>query len=115
MANNGWYLKPNVVIEPLIERWYAWAHLISPATAAMNVVGRHLKIMRSYVQSPEVHAAAVRNPKMLGGPFIDYKTPRTDEIKNLIETTGRRQAALIRLAEAIKELDAMLKKMARGY
>lgn len=112
---NIWYLKPNVVIEPLIERWYAWSHLISPATAAMNVVGRHLKIMNSYIQSSQIHAAAVRNPKMLGGPFMDYKIPRVEDIKALRDETIEKQADLIELAEAIKELDSMLKNNAKGF
>lgn len=115
MKNGNWYLKPNVVIEPLIERWYAWSHLMSPATAAMNVVGRHLKIMTSYIQSPQIHAAAVKNPKMLGGPFMDYKTPRVDDIKNLKQTTLERQATMIQFAEAIVELDKMLKAHAKGF
>jgi L-ascorbate metabolism protein UlaG (beta-lactamase superfamily) len=115
MENNNWYLKPNVVIEPLIGRWYAWTHLISPATAAMNIVGRHLKIMNSYIQSEQIHRAAVKNPKMLGGPFIDYKKPRVDDIKELKAETLEKQKNAIDLAEAIKELDAMLKANAKGY
>src|SRR3569833_1170332 len=109
MKEKKWYLKPNVVIEPLVGRWYAWAHLISPATAAMNIVGRHLKIMNSYIQSPQIHAAAVQNPKMLGGPFMDYKTSRVEDIKSLRDATLAQQEAPIRLAEAIRELDAMIK------
>lgn len=92
MKDNNWYLKPNVVIEPLIEKWYAWAHLISPATAAMNVVGRHLKIMNSYIQSEQIHVAAVKNPKMLGGPFMDYKQSRVEDIKQLKLDTMEHQA-----------------------
>jgi L-ascorbate metabolism protein UlaG (beta-lactamase superfamily) len=115
MKENNWYLKPNVVIEPLVKRWYAWSHLISPATAAKNVVGRHLKIMTSYIQSSQIHEAAVRNPKMLGGPFMDYKRPRVDDIKQLKADTLENQASSIRLAEAITELDIMLKTYAKGY
>jgi hypothetical protein len=59
------YLKPNVVLEPLVDRWYAWSHLISPATAAMNTVGRHLKIMNSYIQAPQLHADAVKDPSWI--------------------------------------------------
>ncbi|HEX9508912.1 MAG TPA: MBL fold metallo-hydrolase [Puia sp.] len=114
MKNENWYLKPNVVIEPLIERWYAWTHLIAPATAAMNVAGRHMKIMNSYIQSPQIHAAAIQNPKMLGGPFMDYKVPRTGEIRQLKEDTMKRQALLLTLSEAIRELDRMLKSHAKG-
>ncbi|WP_160715575.1 MBL fold metallo-hydrolase [Chitinophaga solisilvae] len=115
MTSNNWYTKPNLVIEPLYDRWYAWSHLISPATAAMNIVGRHLKIMTSYIQSPQIHAAAVQNPKMLGGPFMDYKRPRVEDIKELKAATIEKQARLIQFADAIKELDEMLKKYAKGY
>lgn len=115
MKDNDWYLRPNVVIEPLIGRWYAWSHLVSPATAAMNVVGRHLKIMNSYIQSPQIHAAAVQNPRMLGGPFMDFKNSRVADIKTLKNDTLLQQADPIRLAEAIGELDAMLKRQAKGF
>jgi L-ascorbate metabolism protein UlaG (beta-lactamase superfamily) len=115
MKENNWYLKPNVVIEPLVKRWYAWSHLISPATAAKNVVGRHLKIMTSYIQSSQIHEAAVRNPKMLGGPFMDYKRPRVEDIKQLKAETLETQSSSIRLAEAITELDIMLKTYAKGF
>lgn len=115
MKNEFFYLKPNVVIEPLIDRWYAWSHLISPATAAMNIVGRHLKIMNSYIQSPQIHAAAVKNPKMLGGPFMDYKGGRVEDIKNLKAETLAQRAKSIQLQAAIIELDKMLKSNAKGY
>lgn len=115
MTKELFYLKPNVVIEPLIDRWYAWSHLISPATAAMNVVGRHLKIMNSYIQSPQIHAAAVKNPKMRGGPFMDYNGGRVEDVKQLKEDTLKNQAVNIELAAAVAELDAMLKSNAKGY
>jgi L-ascorbate metabolism protein UlaG (beta-lactamase superfamily) len=115
MKAHKWYLKPNVVIEPLIERWYAWSHLISPATAAMNVVGRHLKIMNSYIQSAEIHQAAVKNPKMLGGPFMDYKIPRVEDIRALRDETLVKQADLVELQKAVQELDVLLKSHAKGF
>lgn len=115
MENKLFFLKPNVVIEPLIDRWYAWSHLISPATAAMNIVGRHLKIMNSYLQAPQIHAAAVKNPKMLGGPFIDYEGGRVEEVKELKRNTIERRAKSIELQAAIVELDKMLKGNAKGF
>lgn len=115
MKKELFYLKPNVIIGPLIDRWYAWTHLVSPATAAMNVVNRHLKIMNSYIQSPQIHAAAVRNPKMLGGPFMDYDGKRIDEVIKLKDQITTRQANAIAFAEAVKELDKMLKSNAKGF
>ena len=79
MSNEMVYLKPNVLTEPLVCNWYAWTHLLQPITAGMNIVDRHLAIMKSFVQAPQVHAAAVRNPAMLGGPSsaTSRRAPRT--------------------------------------
>ncbi|WP_438711345.1 MBL fold metallo-hydrolase [Aquimarina muelleri] len=115
MKTDKVYLKPNLVIEPLFDNWYAWSHLISPATAAMNVSDRHLKIMSSYIQAPTAHASAVKNPKMLGGPFIDYEGKRVDEIEKLRNETLENQKNLIAFREAVKDLDLMLKTKAKGY
>jgi len=70
---NEVYLKPNVLAEPLVCGWYAWTHLIQPATAGRNIVERHLSIMKSFVEAPQVHLAATRNPGMTGGPFISFE------------------------------------------
>ncbi|MDX6183152.1 MBL fold metallo-hydrolase [Flavobacterium sp. Fl-77] len=109
-----YYFKPNIIIGPLVDKWYAWTHLISPATAAMNIVERHLKIMNSYIQAPMIHEAAVKNPKMLGGPFMDYETRRVEEVKELKADILDKQANAIALSDAIKELDRMLKTKAKG-
>lgn len=115
MSNNQVYLKQNVQAEPLFNLWYAWSHLISPQTAAMNIANSHLKIMKSYVANPKIHANAVKNPAMLGGPFIDYNGGRVDEIKALIEKTTREQADLISFAESVKDLNNLLTSEAKGY
>lgn len=109
-----YYFKPNVIIGPLVDKWYAWTHLISPATAAMNIVERHLKIMNSYIQAPMIHEAAVKNPKMLGGPFMDYETRRVEEVKELKAEILNKQSNAIALSVAIKELDQLLKTKAKG-
>src|ERR1700730_7159599 len=115
MSAEKLFLKANVVGEPLVDHWYAWSHLIPPATLAMNVVGRHLKIMESYVKAPQVHSAAVKNPAMLGGPFIDYKVPRGAEIQALIDRTRPEGTRLLELAAAIDQLDDLLRQEARGH
>lgn len=109
------YVKPNLVIEPLIDNWYAWPHLVSPATAALNIRHRHLEIMESYVQSPDIHAAAVKSPKMLGGPFIDYDGKRVDEIQDLIKDTKVKCAKLLQLGEDIATLNQLLERHEPGH
>lgn len=109
------YLKQNVQCEPLFNQWYAWTHLIAPHTAAMFIANLHLKIMKSYVAAPQIHANAVKNPAMLGGPFIDYQGGRVNEIKALIERTAKDSAHMIEFAESVKALDEVLKNEATGY
>lgn len=109
------YLKQNVQLDPLFNQWYAWPHLIAPATAAMNVANSHVRIMKSYVQAPQIHAAAVKNPAMRGGPFLDFDTKRSHEIKALLDKTVTEQAHLIAFADAIKSLNNTLLTEARGH
>lgn len=108
-------MRPNVQLEPLVDGWYAWAHLIPPATAARNITGRHIKIMESYIASPQSHAAAVENPKLSGGPFMDFDRDRSSEIKALLEATKEKRARLIALSGATSELDELLRTQANGY
>jgi L-ascorbate metabolism protein UlaG (beta-lactamase superfamily) len=114
MSNQKVYLKQNVLMEPLVDHWYAWAHLISPGTAAMNISERHLRIMNSYIDAPDVHESAVKNPKMLGGPFVDFKRKRVEEMQDLKERTLRERAQMLALAQAIKDLDATLRSEPDG-
>jgi len=115
IENKMVYLKPNAVIEPLFDSWYAWSHLISPATAAMNISKRHMEIMNSYIMAPRIHSEAVKNPKMLGGPFMDFEGDRSDDIKELKKKTLEKQKPLIELSKAINELNNMLLEKASGY
>ncbi len=116
MSNNEkLYLRRNIQVEPLIDHWYAWSHLIPPATAARNITERHLKIMDSYLNAPQVHANAVANPKMAGGPFIDYGGKRLDEIRALRDRIKKERKHLIELSQALSDLDEMLRKSAVGY
>ncbi|MEO6730454.1 MAG: MBL fold metallo-hydrolase, partial [Ferruginibacter sp.] len=94
MSTQQFYLKPNTVLEPLVDKWYAWSHLISPATAAMNIVGRHHSITESYLAAPSIHAEAVLNPKMRGGPFMDFGGGRIDEVTALHEASLQQQAKI---------------------
>lgn len=109
------YLKQNVVVEPLFNQWYAWSYLISPVTSAMFINNLHLKIMQSFIDNPQVHISALKNPAMAGGPFINYEISRISEIKDLMEKTIKEQSHMLALAKAVNTLDTMLNNEAQGY
>src|SRR5271154_7281788 len=97
-SKKRFYLKENVQVEPLVDQWYAWMHLIPPATAARNITERHLKIMDSYINTPQIHANAAKNPKMLGGPFIDLGGKKVEEVRSLRDSIKRDRSDLIELS-----------------
>lgn len=110
-----YYLKQNVALEPLVNRWYAWTHLISPLTASMNLVNNHFEIMKSFIKDPESHEKAVASTHMKGGPFVDYPAEKVGEIKALLKSMLLNSKQNIELAKAIKKADALLKEKADGY
>ena len=109
------YLKQNTLIEPLFNQWYAWSHLIPPATAAMYVVNSHLKIMQSFIANPQVHISALKNPAMQSGPFMQFGVSDVEDVKALLEKTRSQQSRLLELGAAIQELDKVLSTEADGH
>jgi L-ascorbate metabolism protein UlaG (beta-lactamase superfamily) len=109
------YLKPNALIEPLFNQWYAWSYLIPPASSAMFLANAHVKLMQSFVASPQIHVSALQNPAMRGGPFLDIPADRAPEVKELLDRTLKSQAHVIEFAEAVKALDKILGDEAKGF
>jgi L-ascorbate metabolism protein UlaG (beta-lactamase superfamily) len=114
MSTERLYLRGDVVAEPLFNQWYAWSSLISPASSAMFVANSHLKIMQSFVDAPEVHASALKNPAMRGGPFIAYDTSRTKDVKTLMDKTIKKQAHILEFAADLHGLNDKLAQEAGG-
>jgi L-ascorbate metabolism protein UlaG (beta-lactamase superfamily) len=115
MSERNLYLRQNVLVEPLFNQWYAWPYLIAPATAAMYVENWHLKILKSFIATPQIHISAQKNPDMVGGPFIAYPIERVPEIKVLLDKTLRENERLLHFAAAIKILDEKLQTEAIGH
>lgn len=108
------YLKLNVKSEPLIWKWYAWPYLIPPIQAGCNIVERHLKIMKSYIQFPKIHENAVKNPEMLGGPFMDLDNRYMSHVQDLIKYTEDDCKTYIELQNDYKKFQRQLNNDAIG-
>ncbi len=115
MSEETWYLRSDVYLEPLFNKWYTWPHNIAPATAAMFVANHHIKIMKSFISNPKAHQAALKNPALMGGPFVDYAVERVDDIKELLAKTVSESEDLIAFSKAYHDLDKMLSEQALGY
>lgn len=115
MSSEMVYFKQNVQMEPLFNNWYALPNLIPPVNAAMYIANSHLQIMQSFVAAPESHVSALKDPAISSGPFINHPPSRADEIKALAEKTVKENSHMLELARAVRTLDEMLMREARGY
>jgi L-ascorbate metabolism protein UlaG (beta-lactamase superfamily) len=109
------YLKPEIKIEPLVCRFYAWPFLISPAQLALNIAFRLIPLLQSFTTNPSVHIAANSDPKLYGGPFVDLSMDDVARVRKLTEEMGEDCADLIKFAKDIRSLDALLHEKANGF
>ena len=115
MPSCHYFLRPDVVVEPLISRWYAWSHMVSPATACLNIAYRYLPLMESFVSAPGAHVAACNDPKLRGGPFVDLPVSCAQEIAELISTSKQELTEMIQFGSDLRGALRLLMKNADGY
>lgn len=115
MQSTPSYLKPNARTEPLLRQWYAVSLAVPPASGAMFLANSQIQIMKSYVLSPEAHAAASQDPSMIGGPFMNYAGNRMPEIQALLERTLAQARPALEFAENIRSLDQLIRREAKGF
>lgn len=115
MEDGAKFLRPGVIIEPLVDRFYAWLHTVAPVQAAMNLAFLQVPLLESYLQSPDIHIAANSNPGLRGGYFINIAKERTGEIRGLLDSIKSERAALLRFAEAVAEAEEIVREEAAGF
>ena len=109
------YLASDTKLEPLVFRWYAWGHLVSPVQLALNLMFRHLPMLKSFIANPIVHEAAAKNPKMLGGSFVELTHRDVVAARALLQDIQQRGADLLVFAEELIKLDRQLHKNETGF
>jgi L-ascorbate metabolism protein UlaG (beta-lactamase superfamily) len=108
------FLKSSAKIEPLVSRWYAWPHMVSPVQHALNVVYRYLPVLKSFTSNASVHTTAAQDPTLFCGPFVNLSGDAVAEVKLLIEETTRESSELITFATELRALDQKLQSFGKG-
>lgn len=106
-------LADSTAVEPLINNWAVWSDLISPAPYSMHLQHYQIKVLTSYLANPEIHLKACRNPKLMGGPFVDIAAERAGEVQQLLDSM-KSQTDNLELARAITEVYEHLSREAKG-
>ncbi len=114
-AEDAVFLRPEIKMEPLICRWFAWSHLLSPVQLAMHITYRIVPLLQSFVSNPSVHVAANSDPKMYGGPFVSLGQDDVERVRELIELTTSQCARLITLAQDFRSFEGALQEKASGF
>lgn len=109
------YLASETKLEPLVFNWYAWSHLLSPVTLALNLANRHLPMLKSFIANPAVHEAASKNPKMLGGSFLELARDSVAMARELQQRILEEGSALLAFADDLQKFDRNLQHAATGH
>jgi L-ascorbate metabolism protein UlaG (beta-lactamase superfamily) len=115
MGDESLFLRSKVIVEPLVDRFYAWPHTVAPVQAAMNLAFLQLPMLESYLQSPQVHIAASSNPELRGGFFVNIGEDRVDEVRDLVKSIKTDRAGMLRFAQAVAEAQDLLRANATGF
>lgn len=97
-------LRQDVAAEPVIAGWYGWSYLLPPQTLARFMRNRFTPIAETYLSDPHVHAAAVRQPKMHGGPWV-HAHEHYDKITAWYAESEPQRQRIGELFEAIRRLE----------
>src|SRR6266542_3036921 len=107
-------LSKSTVIEPLVNRWYAWSYLISPVPAALHLRRFQLPILNSFLEDPETHAQMSRDPQFASGSFCNLSPDFVPQVSELLKKTEREQKDRIELADTIIRFQNFLHNEAKG-
>jgi L-ascorbate metabolism protein UlaG (beta-lactamase superfamily) len=115
MDDEARFLRPDAIIEPLVDGFYAWLHTVTPVQAAMNLAFVQVPLLESYLQSPLVHINASRNPELRGGFFVGIEESRSGEVKDLLTSIKRDRADMLGFAAAVAEAEELVRASATGF
>ena len=107
-------LSESTVVEPLMDQWVAWTHVLSPVASSLHLLKYQLTTLASYLKNPEIHITACRNPKLLGGPFIDIPVQRKHEVDALSRHIQTERADELQLGKDLLEFQNYLAREVKG-
>jgi L-ascorbate metabolism protein UlaG (beta-lactamase superfamily) len=112
---NEYYIRQDVYVEPLINSWYAWPNLIAPFTYSMYMSKTHRRLMKSFIDNHELHVIARQDSSLANvGEFVAYDSQQVEEVRNLFHNLETEHTQYFKLAQAIKELDNLVRNHRSG-
>jgi L-ascorbate metabolism protein UlaG (beta-lactamase superfamily) len=107
-------LAETTLVEPLIDQWAAWWMLVSPFTASLHLQSFQLPVLRAYLQNPEFHARASRDPALQGTSFVGVPPRHAPQVQALLQSMQSTRTEELRLAEVLQDFQTRLLNEAKG-
>lgn len=107
-------LADSTAVEPLVNKWAAWSHVIAPAPYSLHLQQYQINLLESYLRYPKIHIQTCKNPQLRYGAFVDIAVERADEVKELLTSTKASQGANIEFARGLIDFQNWLAKQAKG-
>src|ERR1700733_12604759 len=115
MEDETRFLRPDAIIEPLVDGFYGWLHTVAPVQAAMNLAFVQVPLLESYLQSPQVHINASNNPELRGGLFVNIEHARSAEVGDLLASIKHDRAPMLDFAAAVAQAEDLVRTSATGF
>jgi L-ascorbate metabolism protein UlaG (beta-lactamase superfamily) len=115
MVDEPRFLRPDVIIEPLVDRFYASLLTVAPVQASMNLAFMQVPLLESYLQSPQVHVKTSQDPGYRGGFFVNIDEDRSGEVRDLLAAIKHDRAGMLSFAEAICKAVEIVRQEAAGF
>lgn len=110
----SYWLSNCAIVEPLVNKWWAWSHLISPLACSLHLQNYQLEVLRSYLKEPRLHVQVCRDPKFRGGRFVDLPESLAPVVNQFLVQTEMKQEANLRLAKSAIDFHNYLVETASG-
>jgi len=107
-------LNASTAIEPLVNKWVAWSNVLAPVVSSLHLRNYQSNLLRSYLDSPQSHAEACRNPRLRSGRVVDVSVARAAEVRDFLLNTEAEQADNLRFAESVIAFHNQLSSQADG-
>jgi L-ascorbate metabolism protein UlaG (beta-lactamase superfamily) len=91
------FLRSDVIAEPLVDRFHAWLHTVSPATAALNLAKVQIPLLQSRLRDPREGAAA-----------------DGEQVAALLDSINEDRADMLAFAAALSQAGTLLRQNATG-
>ena len=115
MRNGALYtLAESACVEPLVGRWIAWPHVLAPAVYSFHLTNYQLKTLHSFLSNPELHEKSCRNPRLIGGAFVDIAPGKASQVQQLLATMQEKLAENVAFATTLTEYYGEVVRSAKG-